>query len=83
MTAKKTAAVDLRPVRPFATGTVGPGGEPSGHYWDRLKAAKTADDLDELEDELSTHKYSVDGQLRQAVAAKRTEMGSATRRRSR
>lgn len=71
---------------PVGTASTGPGGEPSGFYWDRLRAAQNdAAALDELADELERHGYAADGQIRRAVADARQALGGrgAPRQRTR
>jgi hypothetical protein len=73
---RQPSTPDPEPGSGIASGAVGPGGgAPSGHYWDRLAEARgNAKALDQLEDELITHRYSADGQIRLAVEAARDEV---------
>jgi hypothetical protein len=49
---------------------------PSGHYWDRLEAAKgNVDDLADLLEELEQHGFSRDGQIMQAAQAAYQDVG--------
>lgn len=79
-TRKKATPQQTEPGSGIASGSVGPAGqEPSGFYWDRLKAAKTLAELSALDKELAAHRYSADGQIRQALIARRDEIGSRRR----
>lgn len=65
--AKKTAAPE-RPVARASVSTPETPQEPKGYLWDRLRAAKTRDDVIELRTHAQAHGYSADGHLMTAIA---------------
>jgi hypothetical protein len=72
--ARRQPPSEPEPGSGVGSGSVGEGGAPGGYYWDRLAEGRgNAKALDKLEDELIAHRYSADGQLRQAVEAARDE----------
>lgn len=65
---------------PLGTGSVATPAtpqKPTGYLWDRLEAATTKADLDELHAHAVAQGYGAEGQFMTALAAKRT---AATRR---
>lgn len=50
---------------------------PRGHYWDRLAACATADDVRALIADLTAHGYSPEGQIQQAAQTKLADILAA------